>query len=231
MHYVVSDIHGCYWEYQELLKKINFSSNDILYVNGDVLDRGPHPISVLENMMRHQNIRPIIGNHEWMTLKYLASLVETMELKKTTDIDELWCRTRHEATLKEYMKRCSKNKEKIVDYISSFSIYEEVLVNGTTYLIMHAGMNWKDFSPDRDINSYELGELVWAETDYDKVYYEDKILVTGHSPTVYIDKNYAGRIIKKNNHIAIDCGCVFGGRLGCVCLENGREFYVNKRNM
>ena len=192
------------------------------------MDRGPHPISVLENMMRHQNIRPIIGNHEWMALKYLASLVETMELKKTTDIDELWCRTRHEATLKEYMKRCSKNKEKIVDYISSFSIYEEVLINGTTYLIMHAGMNWKDFSPDRDINSYELGELVWAETDYDKVYYEDKILVTGHSPTVYIDKNYAERIIKKNNHIAIDCGCVFGGRLGCVCLENGREFYVIK---
>lgn len=48
-------------------------------------------------------------------------------------------------------------------------------------------------------------DLVWAETDYDKVYFLDKILVTGHSPTKLIDKAYAGKIIKRNNHIAVDC--------------------------
>lgn len=37
---------------------------------------------------------------------------------------------------------------------------------------------------------------------------------------------YKGRIYKNNNHIAIDCGAVFGGRLGCLCLDTMKEFYV-----
>ena len=228
MHYVVSDIHGCYWELKEMLQKISFSKNDILYVNGDVIDRGAHPIAALNIMMQYPNIKPIIGNHEWMALEYLASLVNENELKETDNKEELWCRSRHKTTIKEYMLLCARNKKKIVEYISSFSRYEEVTVNGIQYLIMHAGMDWDGFSIDKDINSYDLGELVWAETDYDKVYYRDKILITGHSPTMFIDKNYSGRILKKNNHIAIDCGCVFGGRLGCICLETGEEYYVNR---
>lgn len=40
MIYVVSDIHGCYDKYQELLKKLNLGPDDTLYVLGDVIDRG-----------------------------------------------------------------------------------------------------------------------------------------------------------------------------------------------
>ena len=43
MRYIIADIHGCYNEYINLLKKINFSDNDILYILGDVVDRGPEP--------------------------------------------------------------------------------------------------------------------------------------------------------------------------------------------
>lgn len=27
-------------------------------------------------------------------------------------------------------------------------------------------------------------------------------------------------------HISIDCGCAYGGRLGCICLDTMEEFYV-----
>ena len=31
----------------------------------------------------------------------------------------------------------------------------------------------------------------------------------------------------KNNHIAVDCGAVFeDGRLGCICLDTMKEYYV-----
>lgn len=40
MHYVISDIHGCYNEYIKALKKVNFNDNDTLYVLGDCIDRG-----------------------------------------------------------------------------------------------------------------------------------------------------------------------------------------------
>lgn len=39
-------------------------------------------------------------------------------------------------------------------------------------------------------------------------------------------KRMPDRIFKKNNHIAIDGGCAFGGRLSAICLDTGEEFYV-----
>ena len=44
MRYLISDIHGCYDQYRQLLQKINFSSQDELYVLGDAVDRGSDPI-------------------------------------------------------------------------------------------------------------------------------------------------------------------------------------------
>jgi serine/threonine protein phosphatase 1 len=70
-------------------------------------------------------------------------------------------------------------------------------------------------------------DLVWGEPDYEKEYYKDIILVTGHTPTVLIDKNSMGKIWKGNNHIAVDCGAVFGNPLGCICLDTMEEFYVD----
>ena len=64
MIYAVSDIHGCYRQYKEVLEKIAFSDEDTLYVLGDVLDRGPEPLRVLEDMVGRYNVIPIIGNHE-----------------------------------------------------------------------------------------------------------------------------------------------------------------------
>lgn len=45
--------------------------------------------------------------------------------------------------------------------------------------------------------------------------------------TGLIEKEYAGKIYKKHNHIAVDCGAFFkDGRLGCICLDTMEEFYV-----
>ena len=74
MHYVMSDLHGCYQEYREALEKINFNEQDTLYVLGDVVDRGPEPIKLLQNMMLRPNVLPIIGNHEYMALTVLKKL-------------------------------------------------------------------------------------------------------------------------------------------------------------
>ena len=53
MRYIVSDIHGCYDQYQMLLEKIQFSEEDELYVLGDVVDRGPEPSrKLLHHMMK-----------------------------------------------------------------------------------------------------------------------------------------------------------------------------------
>ena len=58
------------------------------------------------------------------------------------------------------------------------------------------------------------------------MYFEDMLIVTGHTPTGFIDPENTGQIWKGNNHIAIDCGAVFGNPLGCICLDTMEEIYV-----
>ena len=48
------------------------------------------------------------------------------------------------------------------------------------------------------------------------------------STTVLYDKDMSGKIIKKNNNIAIDCDCIFGCALGCICLNTLEEFYIDR---
>ncbi len=56
MRYIIADIHGCYNEYINLLKKIKFTDKDTLYILGDVVDRGPEPIKILQDMMKRKNV-------------------------------------------------------------------------------------------------------------------------------------------------------------------------------
>lgn len=88
---------------------------------------------------------------------------------------------------------------------------------------------WAIFMPNKELWKYELNDLIWERPDCEKCYYSDKFVITGHTPTMLIENNpRPGYIYKKNNHIAIDCGCGFrGGRLGCLRLEDMEEFYVD----
>ena len=60
MRYVISDIHGCYEEYTELLEKLHLTDRDFLYILGDTLDKGPEPIKVLQDLMYRKNVIYII---------------------------------------------------------------------------------------------------------------------------------------------------------------------------
>ena len=73
--YVMSDIHGCYDKYMEMLDKIGFSEDDTLYVLGDILDRGPHPVKIIQDLMKRPNVVCLAGNHEYMALRCLKFLL------------------------------------------------------------------------------------------------------------------------------------------------------------
>ena len=62
--YVVSDIHNDADGFKKLLKQINFSKEDILIVNGDIFDRGEQPVELYFEILKHENIYVIQGNHD-----------------------------------------------------------------------------------------------------------------------------------------------------------------------
>lgn len=74
------------------------------------------------------------------------------------------------------------------------------------------------------IDSCRISDFIMGEPEYEKMYFEDMLIITGHTPTGFIDPEYTGQIWKGNNHIAIDCGAVFGNPLGCICLELWKKY-------
>lgn len=68
MTYVMSDIHGDLTGFQAMLEKINFSENDVLYILGDVIDRGLEGIAILQQIMATPNMVLLLGNHEHMMI-------------------------------------------------------------------------------------------------------------------------------------------------------------------
>ena len=133
--YCMSDIHGNYKKYIKMLEKIRFSDSDTLYIIGDVLDRGREPIKILMHMMRHPNIIPIAGNHEYMaamcfpvTLTELEN-VEKLDAEKVQAVSE-WQNVGGQTTINEFHKLTMNEKYDVIEYLEEFSLYVEVSCGG-----------------------------------------------------------------------------------------------------
>lgn len=230
MIYVLSDIHGMYDQYQEMLKKINFSHQDVLYVLGDIIDRGKDSIRILQDMIKRDNVYALVGNHELMAIKCLDWLCQeiTDETLETLNEEQLinyanWVINGGEATIQSLRQLSIEDRQQIIDYIMNLSVYEEIKVNGIDYLLVHAGID--HFDAGKSMNEYDIDDLVWARPQFDKPYFEDKYVIVGHTPTLAI--SHKPEIYHHNRFIAIDCGaCYPGGRLACLCLDTMEEFYV-----
>ena len=86
--YVMSDLHGNYRAYKAMLEKINFNREDMLYILGDILDRGPNPIKIILDLMGRFNVEVIAGNHCVMACECLAFLTKEITSESIAEIDE-----------------------------------------------------------------------------------------------------------------------------------------------
>ena len=68
MIYVMSDIHGNMRRFRSIMNQIDLKPEDILYILGDVIDRHPNGIDILEEIIPMPNVKMLLGNHEHMML-------------------------------------------------------------------------------------------------------------------------------------------------------------------
>ena len=225
MTYVMSDLHGCYDKYAQMLEKIGFGDGDILYILGDVIDRGPEGIRILLDMMGRKNVIPIIGNHESLalsSLKLLRDGASEEELRKKRAYC-LWMLSDGEPTAAAFRTLPKETQAALVAYIESFSVYEEITVDGQRFHLSHT---LPDYRPGLDVHDVTLREFICGEPNYTVRYGDNVRYITGHTPTNVIDSAFFGKIWQGNNHIVIDCAAAWGGRLGCLCLDTMEEIYT-----
>lgn len=227
MTYVMSDLHGCYGLYKKMLEKINFSDDDTLYVLGDVADRGAGPIDIYMDMMKRKNVVPLLGNHDQRVRALLSkyhfkSIQDCFEAEAEDEYMQTWVADRGITTILQYILLTEDEREKLLDYLMSFSPCDVVTAGGKTFFLSHTAPKKAAMA---DISKCTVYDFTWGDIEYDKQYFSDGYLVTGHTPTVLLGAD-KGRIYKNNGHIDVDCGAFFTGVLGCLCLDTMEEFYV-----
>lgn len=229
----MSDIHGEYKKYIQMLEKIAFSEDDTLYILGDVIDRGPEPVKVLQDMSLRDNVFLLMGNHEAMASYVLHKLnVEITEENVETHIDAAlmqaiieWQRNGGDVTMKQFRNLSPENKADLLDFIDEAPWYDVVDVRNRPFILVHSGLG--NFEHGKRLSQYSFDEIAWMRPDYEKQYFQDPsiYIVSGHTPTIAVTGK--PEIYHSHNNILIDCGATFGGKLACLCLDTMNEFYVD----
>ena len=219
MRYIMSDLHGCFDEFKKMLELIHFSEDDELYIIGDIIDRGPEPIPLLQYIMNQKNIHVIMGNHEDMMINAIKS--------RSYD---LWFYNGGEITNKQFKKLKSKKQNEILSYLSSLPLMKELSISGEDYILLHGGPGLF-FKVDYEANKITK-DVLWERFDSlnkeeAEAIFPGKNFIVGHTPTFMYGKD--NKIISCGNIMIIDCGCVFGYSLSCLCLEKGKVYYVKSK--
>ncbi len=223
MTYVISDIHGNYQKFKELLDKISFSDDDTLYLLGDLVDYGEESMELIEDISVRLNVYALAGEHDFLAVRMLKGFSAMLESGSTPDADYIaqmtqWVKDGGQATLESFRTLDADRREGVIEYLEELTLFEEVEVNGEAYLLLHAGI--ADYDPDCDLEDYQPEDFFGEPLDAGYPLIEDKTVIVGHIPTA------SGRITRGEGSIFMDCGAAEGGSLACLCLEDGKEYYA-----
>jgi len=230
--YVTSDLHGYPLEkFKDLLCKAKFRNEDYCFVLGDVIDRGPDGVKILQWLMDQPNIQLILGNHEAMLLACKSMIEKKMSGRE----DELnsqemmicanWLQNGGTSTLEALMKLDAEEIGYIIEFLEEAPLYDGVSIGDKEYILTHSGFD--NFDKDRDLDDYKADELLWNRPDISDEYFDDAITVFGHTPTMYYGEEYEGRMLVTDTWIDIDTGAATdGGSPMLLRLNDMKEFYA-----
>ena len=237
MIYVMTDIHGCYALFREMLEKIHFSDEDDLYILGDFIDRGEEPIPLLLDCMDRINVYPLLGNHEAIMLRCVEGLPAEATFENVVDyyteegfeLYTAWMQNGGAITLAQYLELPQDRRMDLLHYMQEFTLYEEIeMPDGRQFVMTHAGI--EGFDPELPLDAYPEDALYNARPQQTDRFYDDRTLIFGHTPTLtYPQLHGKAEILTTDTYINLDCGAVFkeaGGRLCCLRLDDMKVFYV-----
>lgn len=217
------------------MSAIDLRPDDALYMLGDVIDRGPDGCKILLDMMGRPNVIPILGNHEFTAAVCLPWLLEEVTDCSLANLDDTrlaalqeWIVNGGGPTLRELQGLSRAERGDILDYLWEMELYAEAEAGGRSFVLTHAGLD--HFSLGKPLDDYELEDFLFCRPKPNEAFWPDRYLVYGHTPThllrAQMGQPLSDDILRCGKQIAIDCGCGFDGKLGCVCLDTMEAFYV-----
>jgi serine/threonine protein phosphatase 1 len=227
--FAIGDVHGCGKTLIHLLEKVlEITPQDMVYLLGDVIDRGKNVTLaldwILEKRQAGYQIIALMGNHEEMLLDDLAR-AKNKERGAEKNLRD-WVKKNH---LEGLFDKNLNLLPKYVSYFESLLPYVEL----ESYILVHAGLDLKGETLYGNKNALFLNRNF--KNNLSKK--NNKIVLFGH--TVHGLEQIKAAIENQEPQIPLDNGCVYADlekyrqlchqEIGFLCafeMESRRLFYV-----
>lgn len=193
MRVVVGDIHGELQKMKDLLALIN-DSDEYIFI-GDYVDKGYHSYEVVDFLIdfsRNHKCIFLIGNHEFVWLKYLfdKEYYRKEFLLKYGSITFASSYLKRDINMNEF-ESLLDNPKPLIDAIPKkhLDFFHDLLPwyipNGTNYFCVHAGVDPVYESYGMQNHPLERYLFVRKEFIYSKKLFYEKRIIFGHTACEY----------------------------------------------
>ena len=217
---IIGDIHGCIDEFNELVDKLNYDKNhDRLILLGDLIDRGPNSVAVVEKA-RKMDLECVMGNHEHKFTKWHKSMGSR---------NDVYDRKSH----------YTQFSDDDINYIYRMSNYIDLPQFNT--VVVHGGVK-----PGRRIQDQTKDDLYYLryvdkDAKFISLHKVSKLGITASGAHFWTDDWYGPESVVYGHNVhsyeeprivevtpgvfcyGIDTGCCFGGKLTAMIMET-KEF-------
>lgn len=222
---IISDIHGCIDEFDEMLRTVSYSKNhDRVILLGDLVDRGPDSLAVVQKA-RKMNLECVMGNHDLKILKWHNNRGTKADVYDRNDF---------------YAKLTDED----INYIFHMPTYIKLEEN---FIAVHAGL--KPGIPVSMQSKEDLTSLRYTDSErrfislkkiakagkeasgahfWTEFWFGPESIAYGHNvhsmTTPLIEEVATGVFC-----YGLDTGCCFGGRLTAMILETREIIQVQAK--
>jgi serine/threonine protein phosphatase 1 len=196
--FAVGDVHGCFTQLEEMIRRIDsFGPGTVVFL-GDYIDRGPDSCAVIDRLM----VGPRASNSKWIALKGNHEDMMVGALDGSYD-ESWWLDNGGLETLASYRNDIPTAH---LAWVASLPLIHQ----DEHRIFVHAGVKNGVYFEDQTAD-----DLMWTRfpAGYSGEYW-GKHLVHGHTPSLKNPQTIG-------NRTNLDSACVFGGRLSCAVFDDG----------
>lgn len=218
---VTSDIHGHVSLLKELLKRAQFSAGDMLFILGDLIEKGPESLATLRyaaELAEMKNVQILIGNVDLWRLQLLEDLSEencadfysfllNMREWESNIFDEMACELGVVLDSPQKVLSCKElfleSFKKELDFIRSLP----TIVEASNFIFVHGGLPCENLE---EVKDREIYEVLKVDNFAASGLSFQKYVVAGHWPVAIYNDNICQEnpLIDRSHHIiSIDGGC------------------------
>lgn len=212
MIYAIGDIHGCLDHLIHLLDLVNpdLDRHKLVFV-GDYVDRGPQSSRVVDYIIdlkkkyNPENIICLMGNHERMFLDFLKGQEEMFFLMNggATTAVSYWG--------EKWERRETRLPPEHEQFFETLKLVYET----DDFIFVHGGLR-----PGLPLTAQKEEDLLWIRKEFILSEFDfGRRVIFGHTPV--------RTPLVLPNKIGIDTGAVYGNKLTCIRLPEGKFFSVS----